>query len=359
MSFIGKCIIKNNHEDISDIHIRENEFIYIRKNGLLVKTDLMAKLNYIQEFFEEIDVDFEKILKKLNINKQVDFSFELRELGKRSRANIFFSMDRICVVIRLIKDNIDNLKALNISLKESDLSNFSSGLVFVTGPTGSGKTSTLAAIIEYINQNENKHIICLEDPIEYTYISKKSLITQVEVKNDSKDFKEALKSSLRQDPDIIVIGEIRDQNTLLTCLRAAESGHLCFCTLHTLGVASCVERVANMIDIRYISNMYFQISKLTRCIMSQQLILTNYGERVPVIEFANIDRSLENLIREGKLNQIQAYILTNKNMISMDKELLKLYENRIISKKCLIRHCVDYDFIVSRLRKNGVDSLDI
>lgn len=352
MSKIRDFILKFSKNDMSDIHIREGEYIYYRKEGLLLKSDLRIYREDIVSFLEENNIFF---IKKLNHVKEIDFSLVLFQSTMRFRANMFLTMSKIALVLRLIKEDIKSFKELNLTISEEQISDFSSGLIFITGPTGSGKTSSQAAIIEYINKNFSKHIICIEDPIEYSFINKKSIISQREIGCDSLDFNRALVSSLRQDPDIIVIGEVRDFQTLDIAMKAAETGHLCFCTMHTLGIRSTIERILGLVDGVEREDILMQLSQLIRCVLSQQLVILRDGTRVPVVEFTKLDKSISNLIREGKLNQLESYIMTKskQGMINMDKELIKLHEEGLISHRDLIKLCIDREFVKNKVSVNG------
>lgn len=220
-------------------------------------------------------------------------------------------------------------------------------MVLVTGPTGSGKSTTLASILDSINKNFQKHIITLEDPIEYIYNRKNSIISQREIGKDTKNFKSGLKSVLRQDPDVILIGEIRDEETLATALTAAETGHLVFSTLHTIGAAQTIDRIIDMFQANQQNQIRMQLSSVCEGIISQQLIpnINNEG-MVAATEVMVSTSAIKNLIRDSKTHQISNIIQTgSKNgMQLMDQDLVNLFKRRKISKESVINRCIDLEY---------------
>ncbi len=327
--------------DYSDIHIKEDEKVAIRILGEIEFLDLTLRLKDIEIFLEEVGL---KKSKDLLSGEEIDFSFS--QQGYRYRGNIFHSMSKVSITLRRISYQIKDFKELGISINVESLSSYSGGLVFITGPTGSGKTTSLAAIIENINKNSKKHIITIEDPVEYTFENKNSIITQREVGKDTASFYHAIKSAMRQDPDIIVIGEVRDKETMRAALSAAQTGHLCFCTLHTLGAVATIDRILGFFSNDEKEKIGFELSMVLRAIFSQQLV--KIGEkRIPVVEFMKVEKSISNIIKEGKINQIQNYIHINasKGLVSMDKELLKIYKKGLITKNKLRSICLDKEYI--------------
>lgn len=347
---IVNFIISMKYERYSDIHIRENENIYYRRDGYIIRGDKKIVRNDFEFFLMKIHMD--NLLNEVITRGEIDFGFEFE--GVRFRGNIFLEKGKIGMVFRKINESITSIEDLGMPKLVGDFSKIGSGIVIITGPTGSGKSSTLAAIVEEINANLSKHIITIEDPIEYYFVSKKSVITQREIGIDSKSFSNALKFSLRQDPDVIVIGEIRDKETLDIAMRAAETGHLCLCTLHTLGAGATINRITDMFDSQDRDRVRMQLSMVLKGIISQQLIHTKSG-LVPVIELLISDSSSNNLIREGKISQLANYILTGKKkgLISMDDELIRLFKKDLISFSDLISHCLDMEYIKIKIGKSG------
>lgn len=357
-----EVFLNNINNNISDIHIREEENIIVRINGRIEYSDTYTTRKEI--------IDFLKLHRILNNSKEEYkyYGFEqffsendiaIDNQKNRFRGNIFlYSCGKLGIVFRKIDKYIKSIEELGIPDILKKICNLNSGLFIITGPTGSGKTSTQAAIIKYINENYQKHIITIEDPIEYVFRNEKSIITQREIGKDSESFGCALKYSLRQDPDVIVIGEIRDNETLKAAMNAAETGRLCICTMHTLGVAATIDRIIDIFESDEKEKYRFQLSMVLECIYSQQLISVKQDlssiKRVVVSEVLIADKSSRNMIREGKNNQIANYLITNKEkgMISMDDELVKLYNRNIIEYEQLIFHCIDREYIDKKVSKN-------
>ena len=225
------------------------------------------------------------------------------------------------------------------------------GLVLVTGPTGSGKSTTLASLINIINENQQRHIITLEDPIEYVHDHKQSLVNQREIGQDTESFNSALRAILRQDPDVILVGEMRDPETISIALTAAETGHLVFSTLHTVGAAKTIDRIVDMFPSEQQQQVRTQLSTVCEGVVSQQLIKTIDGrKRVAALEVMVANPAIRNLIRENKTYQIQNIIQTGskQGMQSMDQELVNLYRRGLISRDSVLSRCTDYEF-TSRL----------
>ncbi len=336
--------------DYSDIHIKSGEKITIRLLGEIQFLDYVVEDSDIIVFLKEINLDISQCKNKI---LEKDFSFSDKE--SRYRGNLFLSMGKISLSLRKISYEIRTFEQLNIAIRERDLCDFSSGLVFITGATGSGKTTSLAAIIQYLNENSKKHIITIEDPVEYIFESKNSIITQREVGRDTTSFSNAIKSSLRQDPDVIVIGEIRDKNTMKAAINAAQTGHLCFCTLHTIGAVDTVDRILGFFSSEEKEEIRFELSMALRAIFSQQLVKVK-GKRIPVLEFLNVGKSISNIIKEGKTNQIQNYIHINSSdgLISMDSELLKMYYEGKITEKTLLKICLDKEYVQKNINKKFI-----
>ena len=328
--------------DYSDIHIKEGSRLAIRQRGEIIKTDKKVVFEDILKFLEQVGK--RDMIDNLKTKGELDFSIEIGLI--RFRANLFLHRQGIGLVLRKINSKIRTFRELGLPDTVTEFAKMTSGLVLITGPTGSGKSSTLAAIIEYINTNFAKHIICIEDPIEYYYEDKKSIISQRELGLDSLSFKNALKYSLRQDPDVIVVGEVRDEETVKVAMMAAETGHLCFCTLHTLGAGPSIERIVDMFEPSDQAKVRSHLSIVLKGVLSQQLIGTSSGRKL-VVELLLSDRPVANMIKEGKTDQINNYILTNRSrgMESMDENLLQLYDSKLIDIETLLGHAIDRDYL--------------
>ncbi|WP_339019725.1 type IV pilus twitching motility protein PilT [Fusobacterium animalis] len=281
-------------KNISDIHLIEGEKIYFRKDGKIIEysgTDTVSK---------------EELLEICNGKIEEDFSYTDSK-SQRYRVNSFLTRGKLALVIRIINKEPIKLKGkfINKVIDEKILS-LKDGLVLVTGITGSGKSTTLANIIEKFNENKNLKILTIEDPIEYIFENKKSLIIQRELGKDVESFEKALKSSLRQDPDVIILGEIRDEESLYSALKLAETGHLVFSTLHTMNTVESVNRLISMVRTEKKDFIREQLTSVLRFILSQEL--HREKKTVPIFEVLNNTKAVANLILNNKLNQIPTLI---------------------------------------------------
>ncbi len=264
---------------------------------------------------------------------EVDFSYSLPGVG-RFRVNVFRQRGSVGVVLRIIPFGIPSFESLRLPAVILELAKLHKGLVLVTGPTGSGKSTTLASMLDYINANRRSHIITLEDPIEYLHRHKKSLVNQRELGSDTQSFAAALRAVLRQDPDVILVGELRDLETIATALTAAETGHLVFSTLHTNDATQTVDRIIDVFPSDQQQQIRVLLSAVLQGVVAQQLLAKADGTgRVASIEVLVATAAIRNLIREGKTHQIYTAIQTGARygMQTMDKSLLDLYGAGLIT----------------------------
>lgn len=276
-------------------------------------------------------------IETLNRDKELDFSFTFRaneELGSRFRGNCSFERGNICTALRVITSNIRTMKQLMLSSSIEDVANKLRGLFLVTGPTGSGKSTTLAAIIQQINMTRACHIITIEDPIEYIYTSERSIIHQREIGTDTKDFSEALKRALRQDPDVIMIGEMRDLETVSAAVTAAETGHLVFGTLHTPDASQTIDRIIDVFSPHQQQQVRMQVANILIGICSQQLLPLPGGGRMVATELLMANPAIRNCIREGKTSQIKGIMQTGAalGMHTMDQDLARMVTEGYIAR---------------------------
>lgn len=329
----------------SDVHINSKCEPIARVNGKFIKisNELLSKSDTEKMANELIGIQKFNEIKELG---EYDFSISIKNLY-RFRVNIYKQQDSYAIAARIINSKIPDLETLGLPNVVKEFAKKENGLVLVTGPTGSGKSTTLASILDSINKNFQKHIITLEDPIEYIYNRKNSIISQREIGRDTKNFKSGLKSVLRQDPDVILIGEIRDEETLATALTAAETGHLVFSTLHTIGAAQTIDRIIDMFQANQQNQIRMQLSSVCEGIISQQLIpnINNEG-MVAATEVMVSTSAIKNLIRDSKTHQISNIIQTgSKNgMQLMDQDLVNLFKRRKISKESVINRCIDLEY---------------
>lgn len=274
---------------------------------------------------------------------EADFSYSIPGIG-RYRVNVFRQRGSLALVIRIINTTIPKPEVLGLPLSVVELTKKKRGMILVTGPTGSGKSTTLASLLDIINANYNSHIITLEDPIEYLHQHKRALVNQREIGMDSHTFASALRVVLREDPDVILVGEMRDLETIEIAITAAETGHLVFSTLHTLGAVNTIDRIIDVFPPHQQQQIRIQLSSVLECVISQQLIQTSDGSgRVAAFEVMLSNPAIRSLIREGKNHQISSFIQTNKKlgMQTMDDAIYELYLRGKIKREQAIAYAQD------------------
>lgn len=261
-----------------------------------------------------------------------DFSFSLVGVS-RFRVSTYKQRGSLAAVIRVVKFDLPDPVQLGVPQTVLDLGRLKKGLVLVTGPAGSGKSTTLACMIDLINRSRNCHVITLEDPIEYLHSHKKSVVSQREISNDTESYVTALRAALRQAPNVILLGEMRDYETISTALTAAETGHLVFSTLHTVGAANTIDRVIDAFPPNQQPQIRVQLSMVLQAVVSQQLIPAKDGSVAPAFEIMKVNGAIRNMIRESKVHQIDTVIYSSagEGMISMDASILELYGQGKIS----------------------------
>lgn len=261
-----------------------------------------------------------------------DFSFSLVGVS-RFRVSTYKQRGSLAAVIRVVKFDLPDPVQLGVPQTVLDLGRLKKGLVLVTGPAGSGKSTTLACMIDLINRSRNCHVITLEDPIEYLHSHKKSVVSQREISNDTESYVTALRAALRQAPNVILLGEMRDYETISTALTAAETGHLVFSTLHTVGAANTIDRVIDAFPPNQQPQIRVQLSMVLQAVVSQQLIPAKDGSVAPAFEIMKVNGAIRNMIRESKVHQIDTVIYSSagEGMISMDASILELYRQGKIS----------------------------
>ncbi len=316
----------------SDIHLLANELPVFRINGKLVRIEEYKK--FTEEDMKNLSsfVTKEENIKILEKERELDFSFNVENIN--CRINIFYEKENIGMSIRMIQEEPFTLEELEINRKIYDILEKRQGLIIISGKSGSGKSSTLAGIIEKFNKEENLNILTIEDPIEYIFKNKKSIIRQREVKRDTKNFIDALKSALRQDLDVIMVGELRDNESLEMALTAAETGHLVLATLHTNGAVDTIDRIISAFPENKKNLIQRQLASNLIGIIYQELIDGNDNNRVPLCEMLHLNKGIENLIRNGKINQIQSFIdISGRDgMLNKEECLKELYKNNKISE---------------------------
>ena len=317
-----------NTRKVSDFHLHADRNVQIRESGEIVPIDFVTTNEMLADLMrgelgDEAFAEFEQ-------SGDVDFAIQYE--GQRFRANGYKQMHGYAMVLRVIVTEVPHIDMLGLPPAVHEVLTEKSGLVLVTGQTGSGKSTSLAAMIDKINRERNENIITVEDPVEFVHQSKRSIITQREVGRDTKSFGAALKGALRQDPDIILMGELRDYETVSMAMTAAETGHLVFGTLHTNGAPETINRIIDVFPAEEQAQARSQLSQSLRLVMTQQLLKRKGGGRVGAFEVMVCIPSVANLIREAKIVQIQTVMQTGQQygMVTMDKYLELLHENDLI-----------------------------
>lgn len=333
-------------KNASDIHITVGMPPILRINGELIPLDGEPLMPDATKKLVS-DVLTDKMILDLEQNGEIDRSFSSPGIG-RYRINAFKQRGSFGMVLRIIPLRIPSMDELKLPTSIRDLSTLRRGLVLVTGPTGSGKSTTLASLIDKINHERNCHILTLEDPIEYLHKHNKSIVNQREIGNDSKNFTSALRSSLRQDPDVILVGEMRDLETISIALTAAETGHLVLSTVHTSGAAKTIDRIIDVFPPHQQQQIRVQLSSVLQGVISQQLLPKpeNKG-RVAAFEIMMITPAIRNLIREDKIHQIDTAIQTGASfgMMTMDTSIMNLYKSGFIDKQTAIKQAINQEHI--------------
>ena len=330
----------------SDIHITVGVPPILRIDGVL-KYFSQDKLypKDIEKIVKEILN--ERQFKELESKGEIDTSYSSPGIS-RFRVNIYKQRGSYAIALRIIPFKIPTMEELRLPSVVKDLARLPRGLILVTGPTGSGKSTTLASMIDLINKERSCHILTLEDPIEYLHKHNKSMVNQREIGTDSHSFANALRAALRQDPDVILVGEMRDLETISIALTAAETGHLVLSTLHTIGAAKTIDRIVDVFPPHQQQQIRVQLASVIQAIISQQLLPKANGEgRVAAFETMVATPAIRNLIREEKIHQIDTVIQTSRKqgMQTMDYSLLELYQNGIISKETLLSQAVNQDIV--------------
>lgn len=279
-----------------------------------------------------------------------DFSFSIPGLS-RFRVSAFRQRGSLSAVIRMIRFVLPDYQQLGIPDAVMRLADARQGMVLVAGTAGSGKSTTLACIIDRINKTRQTHIITLEDPLEYLHRHDKSIVTQREIGQDTVSYVKALRAALRQSPDIILLGEMRDYETIDVAMTAAETGHLLFSTLHTIGAANTIERIIDVFPANQQRQITVQLASVLSAVVSQQLVPTVEGTLVPAFEIMTVNPAIRAMIRDGKVHQIDAmlYGSAREEMLSMDQSLLRLYQRRLITRETALAYATNPEMLQKRL----------
>ena len=290
-------------------------------------------------------------MKKLTENGDDDFSFAIRGVA-RFRISAYKQRGSLSAVIRVITFDIPKPTDLSIPEHIMNFADRKKGLVLITGPAGSGKSTTLACMIDHINSTRQAHIITLEDPLEYLHMHKMSIVSQREVVTDTDSYLTALRASLRQSPDVILLGEMRDSETMSVAVTAAETGHLILSTLHTIGASNTIDRIIDAFPPNQQHQIAIQLSMVLQAVVSQQLLPTVDGGIVPAFEIMTLTPAIRNMIRESKVHQIDGMIYSSAadDMIAMDTSILNLYKEGKITEKTALTFATNADLLAKKIK---------
>jgi twitching motility protein PilT len=307
--------------------------------------DLLDRI--IGEIYEMAE---NRSMEKIQRTGDDDFSFSVRSLA-RFRASVFKQRGSIGAIIRVVHFELPDPGAIGILPEVLNIADLKSGLALVTGSAGSGKSTTLACIIDRINKSRNAHIITLEDPIEYLHRHQKSIVTQREILTDSEDYGAALRAALRQAPDVILLGELRDYETIRTAMTAAETGHLVISTLHTTGAANTIDRIVDVFPQNQQNQIRTQLAMVLQIVVSQQLVPTEDDRILPAFEILVANSAIRNMIRDNKTHQVNSIILSGREegMIPMDQSLLQLVLDGAINRETALNYAMNKELLEKRL----------
>jgi twitching motility protein PilT len=341
--------------DASDLHVTTGSPPVVRVRGGLERLDgfdMLSPEDTQQLLYRILSSEQQK---QLEIKRQLDFSHSIPGLA-RFRVNVYFQRESIGAAFRLIPTELKTLEELGIPSSLHLLAEKPRGLVLVTGPTGSGKSTTLAAVIDEINRNRSEHILTIEDPIEFLHRHKRCIVNQREIGPDATSFAEALRAALRQDPDVILVGEMRDLETIGTALTAAETGHLVFGTLHTQTAPSTIDRIIDVFPAEQQAQVRIQLASSLEGVVTQALLPTANGVgRVPALEVLLPDDAVRNLIRQGKVEQIYSIMQTNtgRGMQTMEQSLADLIQRGVVDLEVGLSRSSRRAQLIGLLERNG------
>lgn len=348
LEFLSKAA----NEHASDIFIIAGRPLSIKTDGHLqtyggriMPEQTEEILNVIYQMANNRDIS------KLHATGDDDFSFSIPGLS-RFRINAYKQRGSLAAVIRVIAFQLPDPAELSIPDDVMNIADLTKGMVLVTGSAGSGKSTTMACLIDRINHSREGHIITLEDPLEYLHRHDRCIVSQREICTDTKNYLTSLRATLRQSPDVILLGEMRDHETIQTAMTAAETGHLVLSSLHTLGAANSINRIIDVFEPSQQHQITVQLSMVLQAVISQQLIPDINGKNIPVFEIMHLTPAIRNMIRDGKLHQIEGVISSSApdQMRSMDHSLLELYQQGRITQETAIRYALNPEMLRRRLR---------
>ena len=335
----------------SDIFIVPGANVLVKVNNDMISlTEERVTPAHSEELIRQMYELAHRDIKLLEKEGDDDFSFAIVNVS-RFRCNAYRQRGTLAAICRIVNFDLPDPKAMLIPDIVMNLCSLRSGMILVTGPAGSGKSTTLACMVNRINETRSNHIVTIEDPIEYLHRHKKSLVSQREVPNDASTFSRALRAALRQAPDVVMLGEMRDLDTIRTAITAAETGHLLLSSLHTIGAAKTVDRIIDTFPAEQQAQIRVQLSMVLRAVVSQRLVPDTDGKRIPVFEVMSVNPAIQNMIRDGRTHQIDNVIYggSDKTMLSMDNELTRLYKAGRISRDTALSYAANPETLSKRI----------
>ncbi len=343
----------------SDIHLSYGQKPLLRVHGELIPVSSFPELSELEFTQAVLSLANEEVQKKIIANREFDFSVTLIGASARFRTNVFFAMGSICAVLRLIPKEIPRLESLGLPKIINSFLGLKQGFILVTGPTGNGKSTTLASMVNEINMTRSTNIVTIEDPVEYLITPVRSVVRQREVFSDTFSFSAALKSALRQDPNIVLVGEMRDLETITAALTVAETGHLVFSTLHTNSAAQTIDRIIDVFPEESKAQVRTEFASAITAIVSQRLLPAVAGGRVAACEVMVANAAIRNAIREGKTYMIENIMQTSidSGMMPFEMHLAKLVREGIIAEEVALDHALRPAELQNQLRSSKIHTL--
>lgn len=326
-----------------DMAFKINNEVHTQEGGVLMPKDTDRLIGEIYEIAG-------RSMERLTQSGDDDFSFSIPSVG-RFRCSAYKQRGSLAAVLRVVAFELPDPVKKHIPTAVTDLYQTKKGLVLITGSAGSGKSTTLASIVDKINKNRHAHIITIEDPIEYVHRHDQSIVSQREIEHDTDNYEKALRAALRQAPNVILIGEMRDFETIQTAITAAETGQLVLSSLHTIGAAKTIDRIIDVFPANQQQQVRVQLSMELRAVVSQQLIPAVGGGLVPAFEIMHVNNAIRNLIKDNKINQIDNVIQSSgsEGMQTMDHSLIELVQKGMITRENALRYCVNSEVLMRKL----------
>lgn len=346
---IREVLIKAVSDKATDLYVIAGLDLTVKKNGTFSSVGDRLTPNDCKDIVRDI-YELANMEEQRSLKVDDDFSFGLNSIG-RFRVNVFKQRGSWSAVIRLIQFGLPSAEEMNIPQKVLDFANEKNGLILVTGPAGSGKSTTLSCIINQINETKQKHIITLEDPIEFVYRHGNSIVTQREIGNDVESYEVAMRSVMRESTDVVLLGEMRDKETMEVAISAAEIGQLIFSTLHTIGAANTIDRVLDSFPPNQQQQIRLQLALTLKGVISQQLVPGVDGKLVPVFEIMRTNIAISNMIRDARIHQITSAMVADPEMITMDASLVELVKTGKITKDTALEYAMNVNWLKRKLEQ--------